>query len=124
MSQFRIRTVDSAYDYSDSLPATVKQSFKTNLQTSDTQGFMIKRQAGRQRVELTLNITGTKSAIEAQLLPQLNYPSDSFVTIDRNILGKSTATMRAVISEYDVREEFADGNEMSVDLTCIEVLGA
>jgi hypothetical protein len=123
MSQFKLTSLDGAYTFDTNIPATVTQRMETNLQTSDTQGFMIKRQAGSQRVRLDCVVTATKASIEANLLPQLNYPMDSYVTIDRNILGKSVKTVRAVVTGYEVTDEFDNGVDQAVRLTIVEVIG-
>jgi len=125
MAEFIIKTSDNVYTYSNTLPATVKQKWKSNHILTNTQGYLIKKQSGNQRVEMDIVINGesdTNDNINNNLLPQLNYPQSVIVTIDRNILGKIVKSCEFIIADYDVSEELADGNEQVVKMKLIEVI--
>ena len=119
---FTLATTDGAYTFTTTTPATVQQSPVNNNKLSNTQGFLIKQQVGRVRVEMSCTLNATKTNVETNLLPQITYPQSVNVTIDRNILGKTTNTMTGVIASYDISDEFDEGNEYLVTLKIIEVL--
>ena len=125
MAQFTIKTIDNQYTYNNDLPATVIQKWKSNHSLSNTQGFLIKKQSGNQRVEMDIVLNGVSDSndnINANLLPQLNYPTTVFVTIDRNILGKTTKTAEFIIADFNVEQELADGAEQVTIMKLIEVI--
>lgn len=125
MAQFTIKTIDNQYTYNNDLPATVIQKWKSNHSLSNTQGFLIKKQSGNQRVEMDIVLNGVSDSndnINANLLPQLNYPTTVFVTIDRNILGKTTKTAEFIIADFNVEQELDDGAEQVTIMKLIEVI--
>jgi len=90
-----ITTIDDVLTYSvnynDSV-FSVMDNVKTNNKTSNTQGFLIKKQIGSRRIEATISIGDTISNINTSLLPFDLYPVPVAITIDRNWVGKTTPT--------------------------------
>lgn len=121
-----LRTDDSAIiftpNYSTSFFDIDRMYTQNNNVKSDTQGFMRKVQIGDTRVVIECTAKGTKAEIETTLLLMLTYPLTCQVTLDRNIMTKSVSSMECVIDDYEVIQEFDDGNEYEVKLILIEVL--
>lgn len=122
MAQFRVKTVDSAYTYERDIPATIVQSPEDNSRKSNTQGFLFKKQVGQKRVRITATIEDTKTNIEANLIPQLTHPTSVELTIDRNILFTTATTGEFVIDDYDMPEEFDDGETQLMRIKFVQVI--
>lgn len=128
-----ITTTDSAYTYT-LLPGTNNRgavpSFKivNNKATSNTQGFQIKTQFGRNRIECELEIMDSDTNIRTSLLPMLEYPSEWEVTFDDIVPLRNTTLLNMALVDYDLDNEFqfvnSDGTgDLRINLKLIEVIG-
>jgi hypothetical protein len=117
-------TTDSQYTYTAPTDAEVIKEWKirNNNKVSDTQGFLVKVEKGQTRVELIMSIADTKANLDTYLLPQLTYPSNVTLTLNRNIPSKSTNTGTFAVVDYVLVNEFNDGTEQEVEVKYVEVL--
>ncbi|HUV84351.1 MAG TPA: hypothetical protein VMV86_01515 [Methanosarcinales archaeon] len=121
-----LETIDSVYSFTpdNNVSFGIVDKFVTenNNKKSDTQGFMRKIQVGDTRIKCQATFTGTKSQIENNIYPMLTYPFSVNITFDRNIPTKTVATMNAVIEDYELSQEFKDGDEQEISIVFTEVL--
>ena len=122
-----IRTTDDVLiwtpDYVTGFGILDDWNHENNNSRADTQGFMIKIQIGEVRVKAKVTIKDTKTNIETYILPLLTYPTSIKVTFDRNIIGKTTTQATFAITDYQIVEEFDNGEERQVQMILTEVLG-
>ena len=99
------------------------QTFRNtnNIALADTQGFLIKKQAGRDRVRVQLEITDTKSNLRTNFLPMLNYPVPVNVTFDREIPFRDSTQGKFEIVDSELLAEYGD-DSLRIQVTLIEVL--
>ena len=120
-----ITTSDSVLTYSvnyNNSAFDVKDNLANNNKTTSTQGFLIKKQIGSQRIEGSINIIDSRTNINASLIPFNLYPVPVDITIDRNWVGKSTATARFEIVGMNKFKDL-DGNDEEWKIMIVEVIG-
>lgn len=119
-------TTDSTYTYTspNSGEGEVIKEWQVinNNKVSNTQGFIVKVEKGVSRVELVMSIMDTKANLDANLFPQLTYPTNVTLTLNRNIPTKATNTATFAVVDYSIVNEFNDGLDQEVEVKYIEVL--
>lgn len=117
-------TTDSTYSYTAPDQGEVIKEWKTanNNKVSNTQGFLVKVEKGTSRVEMVMSITDTKANLDANLFPQLTYPTNVTLTLNRNIPTQSTNTGEFAVVDYQIVNEFNNGLEQEVEVKYIEVI--
>ena len=116
-------TEDTKYTYTAPTNGEVIKEWKpvNNNEVSNTQGFLIKVEKGTSRVELVMSITDTKDNLDANLFPQLTYPTNVSLTLNRNIPTQSTNTGTFAIVDYQIVQEFPN-DEQEVEVKYVEVI--
>ena len=116
-------TTDSQYTYTAPTDGEVIKEWKTsnNNKVSNTQGFLIKVEKGTSRVEIVMSITDTKANLDANLFPQLTYPTNVSLTLNRNIPTQSTNTGTFAVVDYQIVNEFPN-DEQEVEVKYVEVI--
>lgn len=122
-----ITTSDSTLTYTGTTSINfffqIEDNVRTNNQTSDTQGFLTKKQINRRRVEARITIGDDRANINASLLPIEMYPTPIDVTIDRNWVGSSTTVKRFEMYELRKNRDL-DGTAEEWSFRLVEVIGA
>jgi len=125
MAEFTIETTDSVYSYdvSQSTGKTANISFEIddNASFSDTQGYLRKKQIGDKRVKAKVTLVDTKTRIENNIYPMIDYQSNVNCTFDRNIPLQNDATATFVLEKVRLIQELA-GNEHEIELNLTEVI--
>lgn len=124
---FICTTTDSEYSYTaptDSSGGNVIKEWqvKNNNKVSSTQGFVVKVEKGESRVEMIVSVCDSKTNLDTNLFPQLTYPTNVDVTLNRNIPTKTTNIATFAIVDYQIVNEFNNGEEQEVEIKFIEVL--
>ncbi len=127
MAEFTIETSDSTYSYDvlDSVQdktADISFSIQDNSVFSNTQGFQIKKQAGAKRIKARVTILDSKSRIETNIFPMIDYPDSVSCTFDRLIPLRDSSTATMVLEKVNIKKEFDNADNYEIELMLMEVI--
>lgn len=124
-----IETTDSTYSYTivndNTKYAVPVHKLINNKKSSNTLGFQIKTQVGKNRIETVIDLLDSDSNIRNSLLPMLEYPVNVNVTFDENLPLRNTATITMNIVDYDIDSKIQDmdDGDLRMKLKLVEVVG-
>ena len=123
-----IATTDAVYSYTmlEGLStgyATPQHKIINNKKNSDTLGFQIKTQVGKNRIETIIDIVDSDSNIRTNLLPMLEYPVNVDVTFDSDVPFRNTSFITMNIVDYDLDGTIQEGGDLRIQLKLVEVVG-
>ena len=128
MAEFIIATTDGTYSYNSltqtNTPSKVAQitfDHEDNNSYSDTQGFLIKKQVGVNRVRARVNLILARADYEYTFIPMNVYDDTVEVTFDRNIPSKNSVSGRFVMGKPKIKQELPD-NEYEIEFDLTEVI--
>jgi len=126
MTNYDIRTQDGAYVFTAIHPGKTKFALQTNNKFSNTQGYLRKKQGGKNRVQAVTLIDCTRGALENTIAPMIVYPDEVTVIFDRNIPLRGTNTGNFVFEKYKITQGFdTDGGDSAqgeLEITVTEVI--
>ena len=124
MSQFICRTIDNEYTYTSVLPVGIGMSNKNNNAGSNTQGFMRKSQKGKDRYEVEVILKVSATDLENTFIPMLTHNDDVYLTLDRNLPGRGTASGTFTFENLEIVQEFNEGGTWEYEIKCgfVEVI--
>jgi len=96
-----------------------------NKKISNTQGYQIKTQVGRNRIESTIDILDTEANVLTSLYPMFEYPVEVNVTFDERVPLRSSAQLKMVIVDYTIDDTIQDmdDGDLRLQLKLVEVIG-
>ena len=125
-----ISTTDGLYTYtraesSSTGAVIVVHSITSNARVASTQGYQIKKQVGRNRIETDVEFIDIESNVRTNLLPQLEHPSSVNVTFDSNVALRGTDALTMTIVGYTIDDQLQDMDDgtLLIKLKLIEVIG-
>ena len=123
-----IATTDAVYSYTmlEGLStgyATPQHKIINNKKNSNTLGFQIKTQVGKNRIETIIDIVDSDSNIRTNLLPMLEYPVNVDVTFDSDVPFRNTSIITMNIVDYDLDGTIQEGGDLRIQLKLVEVVG-
>jgi hypothetical protein len=125
-----IASEDSVYSYTilrntGRYGSVAVHKLSNNKKISSTQGYQIKTQTGRNRIESVIDILDTESNILTNLYPMLEYPVEVNVTFDERPPLRSGTELKMVITSYEIDDQIQDmdDGDLRMKIKLVEIIG-
>jgi len=130
MAEFIIQSSDGTYTYNSLTAgnggcktATISFSNEANNKFSDTQGFLRKKQVGRNRVKVSVDLVVAQTDYENIFIPLDVYQDTVECTFDRNIPGKTSTQGTFILEKIAVKKELP-GPTYNIELSLTEKISS